>query len=591
MFTTHALSDDELATVAHGQGGGPAVRKLRAGYHSRLLVILRVLLDETPVELTESPLARAWDLLVEAERADPSAVADVLGRPEVQGWAAETVRLLASTKDSVLLGVLAGQLHAVAAAAAIGAGVDCAVRVPAVAGVIALPGLGTIALSSPGHAELVSTSQGVSVRTADGIRQLPAALTEDGPGWLAQRRIRCEHHGRVLDVVLDDIQPFRFGGVRPGQRLTGDEVEDWRRRLDGAWRLLATEHPAVADELSAGLSTLVPRTAANRFRHSSASTTDAFGTMEAAPVEDPATMASVLIHEFAHSKLNGVLNLVTLDVEDRRATCYAPWRDDPRPLHGLLHGAFSFLTVTDFWRRERHGDPARNLEFAVRRGQVAAALADIADSGLLTDAGEVFVREMRTVAETWAEAEVDHRVQEIADRTLADHRATWRIRHLQPSPDHVRQVLALRRTGARWLGDGGAPELAPTLEPMVEPRARAHLAQWSLREPATFAALTEETVTQEVPGATPADLALVSGDGDRARALYVRQIEADPDDHRGWIGLGLATGAQTLLAWPEIVRAVHLAEPGDPMELLAWFDGVTGSGAARYRSRHDGALR
>jgi HEXXH motif-containing protein len=575
VFATHKLDDAELASIARGRGGVRAVRRLRAGYRSRVLVILRALLDEAPADLTSlPPLAEAWDLLVAAEHADPTAVADVLGLPEVQGWAAETVRLLAASADSDQLWRYVGQLHAVAAAAAIRAGIDCEVIVPAVDGVIALPGLGTAVLSSHDHAELVSLSRRVSVRTPDGIRRLPEALTEDGPGWLAQRRIRCVHAGRVLDVWLDDIQPFRFCGVRPPQRLTVDEVEGWRQRLDGAWRLLATEHPDIADELAAGMSALVPKTAIGRFRLSSASTADAFGTMEVAPVDDPAMMASVLIHEFSHSKLNGVSNLVTLDVEDRHATCYAPWRDDPRPLHGLLHGAFSFLAVTDFWQRERHDDPALNLEFATRRGQVGSALADIARSGLLTEAGELFVREMRAVADTWADAKVDDTVQAIADRALADHRATWRIRHLRPSAASVRRALELRRAGRPWSDDSAGSELSPTLEPMVEPRARTHLAQWWLSAPSTFAALTEQAVAKEIPGATPADLALVGGDGDRARLLYRRQIAADPPDHRGWVGLALATDARVGLAALELVRAVYLAEPGDPEELIAWFDGV-----------------
>ncbi|MEV6603856.1 HEXXH motif domain-containing protein [Kutzneria sp. NPDC051319] len=589
MLTTHGLGDEELASIARGRGGAKAVRKLRAGYHSKVLVILRALLDEAPDDPGSPPLAEAWDLLIKAERADPVAVADVLGLTEVQGWAAETMRLLATTKDSDRLSPFLGQLHAVAAAAAIRAGVDCTVRVPAVEGVIALPGLGTAVLSSHDHGEVMATSRGVSVRTPDGTRQLPEALTEDGPDWLAHRRIRCTHAGRVLDVRLDDIQPFRFSSARPRQRLTADEVEGWQQRLDRAWRLLATKHPDIADELAAGMSALVPKAAASRFRLSSASSTDAFGTMEAAPVEDAATMASVLIHEFAHSKLNGVSNLITLDIEDRHAKYYAPWRDDPRPLHGLLHGAFSFLAVTDFWQHERHENPLWNLEFATRRGQVGTALEAIAGSDLLTEAGALFVREMTAVADSWADSKVDQPVQEIADRVLADHRATWRIRHLRPSADRLRRVLELRRTGSRWPGeDGGETELAPTLEPMVEPRARTHLAQWSLREPATFAGLTAETVAREIPGATAADLALVRGDGERARTLYVRQIGTDPHDHRGWVGLGLATDAHAALACPEIVRAVHLAEPGDPEELLAWFGGVTAARSARYRSPHDG---
>jgi HEXXH motif-containing protein len=392
MFSTHELAEADLSSLASGRGGVRAVAALRAGYRSKLLVILRALLDWTPTGLgLLPPLGDSWDLLVEAQQVDPAAVDDVFGLPEVHGWAADTLRLVATTGDTGRLRSFVGQFHAVAAAAAIRAGIDFKATVPAVNGIVALPGLGVAALSSCDHAELTSISRRVFVRTPHETVQLPESLSEDGPGWLAQRRIRCVHADKVLDLWLDDIQPYRFGGVRPTARLTEAEAEGWRQRLDRAWRLLATNHPDVADELSVGLSTVVPRGAANRFRLASASTADAFGTMEIAPVEDAATMASVLIHEFSHSKLNGVLTLVDLDVEDREEKYYAPWRDDPRPLHGLLHGAYSFLAVTDFWQRERQGEPAWELEFAMRRGQVVPALQAIGASGLLTDAGKLFV--------------------------------------------------------------------------------------------------------------------------------------------------------------------------------------------------------
>lgn len=570
MLTTHKLTDDQLTALARGQGGVSAVVALQSGYLSKLLVRLRVLLAMAPADLGPlPPMDEAWDLLVAAQRADSSTVADVLGLPEVQGWAANTLRLVAASTGERLWPFL-GQLHATAAAAAVRAGIDCQIRVPAANGVIALPGLGTATLSSHDHAVLSVESGNVSLTTPDGTVHLPKSLAEDGPGWLAQRRIRCEHSGKVLEVGLDDIQPYRFCGIRPPRRLSAEDFEAWQHRLDRAWELLVNDHPDTADELAAGVSALVPRTAVNRFRLSSASTGDAFGTMEIAPVEDAATVASILIHEFAHSKLNGLLTLVDLDVEDRNATYYAPWRDDPRPLHGLLHGAYSFLAVTDFWRRERHGDPARELEFATRRGQVVPALEAIAGSGLLTAAGELFVKEMRAVADGWSDGHVTEPVRELADRVLTDHRATWRLRHLRPSDDQAHRAMELWRAGRTWPGyqDEEEPALVPTLNPMVEPRARTHLAQWSLSDPAAFAALTDETVAEEVPGATPADLALVRGAPERARELYLTQIEADPDDHRGWIGLGLATGLPDLLAYPELVRAAHLAEPGDLRKLV-----------------------
>ena len=60
-------------------------------------------------------------------------------------------------------------------------------------------------------------------------------------------------------------------------------------------------------------------------------------------------LASVLVHECQHAKLNAVLDLIPLSRPDQ-ARYYAPWREDPRPLGGLLHGAYAYLGVSDFWR-------------------------------------------------------------------------------------------------------------------------------------------------------------------------------------------------------------------------------------------------
>ncbi|EWM12506.1 hypothetical protein KUTG_02810 [Kutzneria sp. 744] len=181
------------------------------------------------------------------------------------------------------------------------------------------------------------------------MRHKGVELTE----WRPMRQIRVEHSGHELAVWLDDLSPFRaFGDPLPAEPLSDKAVLDWTSTLDQAWRLLVSRHTEQAEGLATGLAALVPRPRRNRFRDSSATSADAFGLVELTLPTDAPRLAAVLIHEFAHSKLNGLFDLVTLDVEDRDEICYAPWRDDPRPLHGLLHGVYSFLAVTDFWRAE-----------------------------------------------------------------------------------------------------------------------------------------------------------------------------------------------------------------------------------------------
>ena len=386
------------------------------------------------------------------------------------------------------------------------------------------------------------------------------------------RRIHVEHSGQELAVWLDDLSPFRaFGDPLPAEPLSDKAVLDWTSALDRAWGLLVSRHPEQAEGLGAGLAALVPRRRSNKFRESSATSADAFGSVELALPSDGPRMAAVLIHEFAHSKLNGLFDLVTLDVENRDEIFYAPWRDDPRPLHGLLHGVYSFLAVTDFWQAEGVDDMA-HFRFALHRLQIMDAIGTIGRSGLLTEVGERFVGAMRTHVLSWQHHPVPERHRRAAEQVVLDHRATWRLRHLAPDPDHVAAVAADWTAGRRWRGDPGpAPEVRPDAS-MTEPRARTHLVEWLLRDPESFKTLTEQTVAAEVPGATAADLCLVLGETGRAEALYEEQIAADPDGFTDWIGLGLTVGSRCLAEFPELVRAVAAVVRAAPGELVAWFD-------------------
>jgi HEXXH motif-containing protein len=46
------------------------------------------------------------------------------------------------------------------------------------------------------------------------------------------------------------------------------------------------------------------------------------------------------VHEVQHLKLAALLDIVTLTMPGEHDRYYAPWRDDPRPLSGLLQGTY-----------------------------------------------------------------------------------------------------------------------------------------------------------------------------------------------------------------------------------------------------------
>ncbi|GAA3300168.1 hypothetical protein GCM10020295_40210 [Streptomyces cinereospinus] len=103
------------------------------------------------------------------------------------------------------------------------------------------------------------------------------------------------------------------------------------------------------------------------------------------------------MHEFQHIKLGALINLGPLtepppDPGPPEELFYAPWRDDPRPLEGLLQGIYAFFGVARFWRAHRRTAdaayvPLAHFEFALWRAQVWSVLTEAHGHRLLTPLG------------------------------------------------------------------------------------------------------------------------------------------------------------------------------------------------------------
>nr|SBO92703.1 Transcriptional regulator [Nonomuraea gerenzanensis] len=118
-----------------------------------------------------------------------------------------------------------------------------------------------------------------------------------------------------------------------------------------------------------------------------------------------------------------LLYLVDLIKPDPEARYYAPWRRDPRPLSGLLHGTYAHLGVADFWRRQRQIDdsPMAHAEFARWREAAAKTARVIYESTALTPIGRRFVDGMLRRLHTFAEEEVPLSAVELARAAAARH--------------------------------------------------------------------------------------------------------------------------------------------------------------------------
>ncbi|MEU0532837.1 HEXXH motif domain-containing protein [Amycolatopsis tolypomycina] len=600
----HRIGTADFDAIANGTGDIGAMRLLREAERSRRLLLLRAITDL----VAKDPAARgplphpdeAWDLLARVQNIAPEAVDLLLGHPYTGTWAGYTIRLLRKQITGVCpLWVHTGHLQALAAAAAIRAGLDFTATIPVWAGTAMLPGLGVARFRADTEWMVAEVRRAGAVLELDNGRQVvraPADPAAEGPGWWGLREVTAMSGDRVLSVRLDDLDPYRgsFEPVLP-QRIPAEELTRWAHLLDGAWRLIVRCLPDTADAFPVGFSSLVPRPM-QPFRTTSASSGEAFGSAVISRPADAASLAASLVHEFQHNRLSGLMHLRLLHGDDPAERFYTAWRDDPRPIGGVFQGVYAFFGVTAFWRalarlEDEPFRPIAEFEFAYWRQAVWQVLDVLRADPWLTIDGRRFLRRIAEQLRPWLREPVPTPQATAASAALLDHYAGWRLRHLRPDPLVVRTLAEAWSAGRPRPALGFLPDADPT--PVPDGRwhhARLDLTRLALADPAGFV-----RHRQDVPDATTADFAYVSGQFAQAAEGYRAELSADPDSPTAWTGLGLAlsrsaTGpaGSVLLHQPELVRAVHRllaadgAAPDTPDELASWLGWLrTGTRPAR----------
>lgn len=386
----HTARLDELAA---GYGGAEALAQLAVAQAS----INRALLSGAGTALADqsSEATRAWELLLTLDAAHPEAVAAAVAHPFFRPWAIDALDDPVATHPATLAG------YALTAAAL--AGRDAALPLPPDCSALHLPGIGRIPVV-----------EGVAQLASDGTPHAmaePARYLGDGES--------------VPRVLLEDQDPARDRFQLPAlERLAEDEFSRWRDRFAEAWHLIRQQYPQYAPALAGSLRAIVPLPASADGHAVSGTARQAFGTVALALPDDPRVLALLLIHEFQHVKLGAVLDLYDLYDEADTRLYYAPWRDDPRPLEGLLQGTYAHVAVVDYWLR-RAGEPEAETRFARWRAQTWEALDVLDGSGSLTALGSRFTAGLRATMRPWLEIPVSAEAREAAQRSSAAHRAAF----------------------------------------------------------------------------------------------------------------------------------------------------------------------
>jgi HEXXH motif-containing protein len=547
---------------------------LRSGQVSkrvlRILTMLRDVLANFPERAASRHFAAAYELLAAVRVRSPASCDAVLGDPQVGAWAAHALRrVLHPDADADGLDDDLGHLGGIAAAAACTAGHEFAVTLRVRADrTVAIPTFGVAHVPFPRSWQPAVTDSGAATIRLGGAHLVSVRDPVGGPGWAPTRRLVSVAGGRRIEVLLDDVDPYRGHGLDAAGRLPDAEVAHWQAALDRAWALLTSRHPARADALAAGLTSLVPLAPRERAVGRSASSGEACGAIALSRPADSRALAGTLVHEFQHSTLSALLDLVPLHRSTVRADRYAPWRADPRPLPLLLHGAYAFLGLVDFWEVERQAETGAygrvaQFEFARWRDAVRRTLSELSASHRLTAAGDRFVAGMRRRLAWLRGRPVPAGPALLAREALLDHWIRWRLHNLRPDPAEV------ERCADAWTSGRARPLL----------RTRTDTVRggpWPSGNPRL--ALAYHRLRGEPPGDAPAaDLAYAAGEYRVASRRYQLAVATAPADTDAWAGLVLThrhlrgPTDRVLLAHPEFVAALHrsLAAPDLPA-LLGW---------------------
>jgi uncharacterized protein len=400
---THGLTSSDFQALAAGLGGTGAVAQLIEAQRSLRRVLLGAVYQAGSAapaipDQVKAALRAAWTVLTTIDAQQPGAFDAVAAHPYVRVWAVRCLEQLKTPSEPGLAATL-GHLGAIAAVAALRAGAEASVAVPVMGGAVHLPTLGRLLAGDERDAAAVTVAGDVVTIVAGDRRWDLATSADDGgpAGWQPVRRLRAPG----ICVALEDTDPYRdCHQWRAAPRLADSEFARWQRCFEDAWQEIERDHPAYAPAIAAGLSVLMPLSAGPPGRDISASARHAFGAVAVALPDDPVTLALLLIHEFQHVKLGAVLDIYDLyDPADSRLF-HAPWRDDPRPLEGLLQGTYAHLAVTDFWRARQDVTAGAEAEasgqrFAYWRDHTRDAIKTLTGSGSLTPLGERFVAGMR----------------------------------------------------------------------------------------------------------------------------------------------------------------------------------------------------
>jgi HEXXH motif-containing protein len=596
----HQLSQESFAILARGDGSAEITRDFWVTEESRRLLLLSVLINEIaalPDALGPlAPIDTAKNVISEAQKVAPRATRDLIMNPGVgSGCAYALRRLRGGAQSSAPIFVDLGIVHVLAFVAAARAGLTWSTRLPLRDGHAMLHTLGLAHF--PGtlaSATVEACTEGGRIRLNDGRHELVVPSDgsdsdQDTRRWWPLRRIEAGEGALRLSVAVDDLDPMRdLGDPISPARLDPAAFARWQRLIEDAWALLCRDYPSDAAAMAGGLTSIVPLKHLPGWDTRSASNGEAFGGVMVSEPPDATIMAVSLIHEYQHIKLGALLHLIPLTEPDDASLYYAPWRDDPRPLSGLIQGIYAFFGIARFWGVRLgtvHGDERALVafEYVYALQQTCESIQIGLSASGLTEAGRTLLKVLGEQVDAWLAnplESIEPGIDRLSQITADSHRIGWRLRHFRPRDGEARALAERMMRGDQ----PSRSDLAPAVIDQ-HPQLR-----WRQRIPSVARRLLATDGSPRPPAdpVTAGENALLAENAPEARQTFSRALEGfaataqvSDDEARAWAGLAVSLkadgdlrAAEVLSRRPDLVRAVYAQSAGagstTPAEIARW---------------------
>jgi HEXXH motif-containing protein len=264
----------------------------------------------------------------------------------------------------------------------------------------------------------------LEVTTTDGVVQL-SIRTPDRPAPFSDPRIAISDAtaARILLAPnLSLLDPLSALACVPASF----DLTAFRTMLAEAVDWIAAVDPDVWHQMENTIKSYVPIQTNDASVHRSFTVDGLTGVMFLSESINYSLLAEAMVHEFYHT----VLHIVgeTEDMfgsVDPNEKFYSPWRDDPRPLSGLLHAVYVFSGVVDFYARALdHPEKPERVDFVQQRlgklhQQLRLGLAQIPRSRL-PEAADRIVRAIECQLETHALISSNTAIAEMLESHIRD---------------------------------------------------------------------------------------------------------------------------------------------------------------------------